>query len=1093
ARLTLNLQNTSVENILDEIEQQSEFFFVFNYKLVDVDRPVDIQANNKPISEVLASVFSGSDVDYVVLDRQILLSPKSYLKKVKSTKQPISVTGTITDEDGNPIPGVSIIIKGTTQGSISDANGEYSINVDDPDATLEFSFIGMLTQEVPVGNQTEINITLARDAIGLEEVIAIGYGTIRKSDLTSAIARVNGEDISKRVTSRLDEALQGHISGVNVTQASGVPGNAPVIRIRGVGSITSGNQPLFIVDGFPIESNTVIGNLNMNDVESVEVLKDAASASIYGSRGSNGVVLITTKKGEPGKAQISFNSYYGIQSTEKRIEFLDGNELGQMMTELRNQLWVQEGGSINDPNDVRPASRRIDPLWTSGNQPTYDAQDYVFRTAPVQNYSVTAKGGHNMTNYYISADYLDQEGIVKGTGFKKYSLRTNLETSVSDRIKIGLMLSPSFSEQIDRDTEGKDRNLNRIMWHSPLTPLEYRYNFDNNTIINDYGDEYNGISKFMGSNFYNFDRVPDLRRRTQIISNGFVDVKLMEDLHFKTNIGLLYSGLDRQRFFDFEAGRGTIQSDRWNSIGTNWLWENTLNYFKIINKHSFSVLAGYSSQKEYYKSTFMSGRGHANDLSETINNATEIFNWDEGVSEWALISMLGRMTYNFDSRYYLTASIRRDGSSRFGSNNKWSVFPSASAAWRISKENFFQDIEFINNLKLRASWGVTGNNRIGNYSSIARLGGANTPLGISEEPYGGLLPSSPENKDLGWERTTATNIGLDLGIFENRLSITFEAYYNLTKDLLLSVPVPLVTGFNTQLRNIGEVSNKGLEMDLFSRNLVGSFEWNTRFNFSVNKNEVQSLGDNDTPIIMGEWFANVSYTGIGYPIGTFYMHVQDGIFQNQAEVDSSPLWGNEGVGDVKLKDVDGDGDLDSDDRDFVGQPFPKWNAGITNEFRYKNIDLSIFINAAGGHKTYYAGARYYDVAKSDYIMAYSSNWANRWRSEDDPGDGHTPNVASNATTNGGFATTRWLYDSDWWRIKNITLGYTLPKKLSHRLMMESLRVYVAGDNLFLGTKYPGYNPEGVSMRGENVTTSAGYDYSVYPLAKKIVFGLNVTF
>jgi TonB-dependent starch-binding outer membrane protein SusC len=752
---------------------------------------------------------------------------------------------------------------------------------------------------------------------------------------------------------------------------------------------------------------------------------------------------------------------------------------------------VKQGGNINDPNELRPASRRVDPQWVSGNQPTYDPQKYAFQTAPIQNQSLSLSGGSENTDYFISLDHLNQEGIAKGTGFKRYSVRTNLNTKINNRIKLGLNLSPSYSVQVDRNTEGKDNNLNLIARHPSMVPFDYYWNPGRRVIANDYLEYYGGLN--VGRQFFEFDRVPDNRRRAQILSNAFVDVNILENLHFRSSIGLIYNGLDRQRFYTLEAGQGTIQSDRWNAWATNWLWENTLNYTKSIGKHSFSLLGGYSSQKDYSKSTSMSGRGQANDLSETINNATVISSWGENVNEWSLISMLGRATYNFDDRYLLTGSVRRDGSSRFGANNKWGVFPSISGAWRISQETFMKGSSRISNLKLRASWGLTGNNRIGNYSAIANLNSANTVLGVGEMPQAGLLPGSLSNPELGWERSRATNIGLDLGLFNDRLNITMEAYRNITTDLLLNVPIPLVSGFNNQLQNIGKVGNKGLEMDISTRNTVGAFAWNTRFNVSLNKNEVLKMGPNDTPIITGEWYASTSYTGVGHPIGAYYMHVQDGIFQNQSEVDQGPLWSNEGVGDVRIKDVNGDGKLDNNDRDFVGQPYPIWVAGLTNEFRFKNFDMSVFINAAGGHKTFFIVGRYYDRSSSDEIKSYTANWNNRWRSESQPGDGRTPNALSTATTNGGFPTTRWLYDSDWWRLKNITLGYTLPQNLTKHVGISSLRVYATGDNLFLGTKYPGYNPEGVSVQGESVSQSAGYDYGVYPLSRRVVFGLNVNF
>lgn len=854
--------------------------------------------------------------------------------------------------------------------------------------------------------------------------------------------------------------------------------------------MSSGNKPLYVIDGFPVEDSNIIGNLNTADVESIEVLKDAAAA-IYGSRGSNGVLLITTKQGSSGQIELSYNAFYGFQKMEKRMDFLDANQMGELTTEVRKEFWLREGGNINDPNSVRPPNRRIEAEWVNGNQSGFDAQDYLFETAPIQNHSISLSGGSDKTNYFMSLNYMDQDGIVRGTGFKRYSFRSNIESKVNERIKIGLNLNPSYSEQVDRGTERKDNNINKILWHDPLNPRELYYDYDNNRIANDFSMEYS--SSNWGNDFYRFERVPDLRRRTQLLSNVFVDVKLLEGLNFRSSGGLLYSGFDGQQFFDLEASLGVISSQRSSGFGTNWIWENTLNFTKTIDKHYFSVRAGYISQKDYNKSTSMTGRGHANDLSSTINNATEINRWGESINEWALASMLSRISYDYDSRYLLSAAIRRDGSSRFGFSSKWGVFPSLSMAWRIGEEAFMQDNELISSLKLRTSWAKTGNNQIGNYSFSANLNQANVPLGIGEDVTAGLLPGGLGNDDLSWETTTATNIGLDVGFFNNRFNLTLEAYNNLTSDLLLSVPIPSVTGFGSQLRNLGEVRNKGIEIEISSQNLVGDLKRETQLNVSSNKNEVVKMGPNDAPIISGFGGLNASYTGIGHPIGAYYMHVQEGLFQNQAEVDASPLWSNEVPGDVKIKDVDGDGDLDADDRAFVGQPMPKWNLGFTNSFRYSNFDLSIFINAAGGHKTIFATEKYYNRPTLDFMRATLANAANRWRSEDDPGDGITPKASSNSTTNHGFMNTRWLHDSGWLRIKNITLGYNLPKKVLQSIGLSSLGVYVTADNLLLSTKYPGYNPEGVSARGENVTAGAGYDYGVYPLAKSFVFGLNVNF
>ncbi|GAA5225184.1 TonB-dependent receptor [Membranihabitans marinus] len=1003
----------------------------------------------------------------------------------------INVSGIVTNATGEPLIGVNVIVKGTDKGTATDFDGRFILNDVDENAILLLSYIGYQSKEIAVNGNSEIVIVLEEDSKTLDEVVVVGYGTMLKSDLTSAISKMDGSTLNKRVATRLDEALQGQLSGVSIQQGSGIPGAPPLIRIRGISSITSGNSPLFVIDGFPVEDSNIIGNLNMNDVESIEVMKDAASASIYGSRGANGVIVITTKRGEIGKPTISFSSYSGFQNPEKLIDFMDGNDVGEMVTESRNELWVLEGGNINDPNDIRPPNRRIDPQWISGNQPTYDYQDFVFHTALIQNHSFSLNGGVENTKYFISLDYMNQDGIVKGTNFNRYSFRTNVESQLTSRIKVGLNMSPSYSIQVDRQTEGKDNTLNRIMLASSLTPFEDYYDPTTQRVQNDYANYY-ALEKAREW-YFEFTEVPDKINTVQILTNAYLEVEILEGMTLRSTVGLLYNGMRRDRFFNLEAGIGTISAEKWNGSNTNWLLENTLNYSKAFKDHNISFLIGYTGQMDESRSNYMNGRGFANDLTPTLNNATLISNWDEEVNQWSLASMLSRINYNLKSRYLFSASIRRDGSSRFGKNTKYGVFPSISAGWKIHEEEFMSSISKISNLKLRISWGKTGNNKIGNYNTTANLKSSRSLLGEDETAYAGLLPANLGNQELGWEKTTSTNIGLDLGFYENRLNFTFDAYNNLTTDLLLRVPIPIVTGFSDQLRNLGEVRNRGIEIDINSHNVVGEFNWNTRFNLSVNQNEVLKMGPNGTPIINGNNFANVSYSGIGHPIGTFYMHVQEGIFQSQEEVDSSPLWGNEGVGDVKLKDVDQDGNLDNDDRDFLGQPFPKVMIGLTNNFSYKNFDLSIFMNGATGHKTFFAVGRYYDIGRTATITSFTANWNDRWKSFEKPGDGKTPKINSNATTNGKFATSRWLYDSDWFRIKNLTLGYFVPNKVINRIGIKSLRIYATADNLILFSKYPGYNPEGVSINGENVNNGAGYDYTSYPLSRRIIFGLNVNF
>lgn len=1097
----------TVDEVFDLIMEQTDYKFFYEEGIFKDSPKVQVKKGIIRTNKLLKQSLSQGNLNIEVTANNAILikeKPKNIVTEHKEVQE-YKVSGTVTDNDGTPLPGASIVEKGTTNGTQSDFDGNFTLEIADENATLVVSYIGFDTQEVALNGQVTISFSLIENEASLDEVVVVGYGTQKKSDLTSAIATIKGSDLTQRVATRLDEALEGQLSGVSVQQSSGVPGAAPRINIRGVGSISAGNNPLYVVDGFITEDPNVMATINPSDVASVEVLKDAASAAIYGSRGANGVILVTTKKGNSGKTIMTYSTYYGFQSPEKRMDFLTSDEQGLLETEVRNAMWVQSGGNASDPNSVRPSNRRIDPAWISGNYPDYDKQDYLFsNSAPILNHNLSVSGGDEKSKYFMSMDYLKQDGITRNTGYEKIGIRANIETKVlNDKVKLGLNVNPNRSFYTSNGAEGKDSNTNWILWSGPLVRTdEFYYDYEANQARNDYSAEYNFHPAFTPK-FLNIDNVHPTREHLQIIANSFIDIELLKGLNFKTSGGILYSTDKSKKFVGIVPGNGTISRDLSSSVKKNWLWENTLNYSKKIGKHSFTILAGYSSQKESFEDFNVTGRGFDNELSETLNNATEISGWGESASEWSLISMLSRVTYNYDSRYLFTASIRRDGSSRFGTDNKWGVFPSASAAWNIHKEAFLKDSELISNLKLRFSWGQTGNNRIGNYSSVARVSASNAVLGVDEGIVSGFRTISLGNSALGWEKTEAFNYGLDLGFWNNRLTLGVEYYENTTSDLLFNVPIPSVTGFSSQTKNLGSVRNKGLEIDFNSRNInTESFKWNTRLNFYTNKNEVLEVGPEGAPIITGNGFTNVSYTGIGQPIGAFYMNRQLGIFQNQAEVDASATVGTQGPGDVKLNDFDGDGDIDADDREFVGQPQPKYNFGITNVFQYKNFDLSIFINGSGGNKVWFAQGRYFDrgLTPLGLGLALLDNWNNRWRSESDPGDGRTPSILSSVTGGNNYsgangdapASTRWLHDGDFWRIKNVTIGYTLPKNVSRNIGLEKLRVYVTGDNLFLKTDYVGFNPQVNIMNNDNYTVS-GYDYGSTPLARKIVFGLNVTF
>ena len=1102
AVLTLNLDESSVGQVLTEIENQSEFYFLFNQKLVDSERKVNVQLTNKKITEVLDQVFSGTTIEYVVMDRQIVLSPKEFLSEVKTSQQQRTLTGTVIDEDGNPLAGVTVLVKGTANGTITDIQGKYNLSNVPEDGILVFSFVGMLTQEIPVEDKTTIDITLKFDAIGIEEVVAIGYGTLKKGDITGAVGTVSFDDIESRVVPRLDEALQGKMAGVMIQQNSGLPGSAPVIRIRGTHSITENNQPLWVVDGMPIEEAGVIANMNMNDVASIEVLKDASSAAIYGSRASNGVILVTTKTGSIGKPVINYSMYFGTQRAEKRMDMLTGPEEADYLVERREwQISQNPNFDLSMPNDQLPANLRIDPNWRTGNVENYDIQDLIFQNAPVQNHNLSVSGGTENTQYLMSVEYLNQEGITIGTAFERYAFRMNLQSKINKRFTVGLNLAPSISTQYDANTEGKDATLTSILMYYPLNDITESY-FDEELQIwkNDYSLYYG-----LGSNanrWYTLNHLQQEYKRNQILSNGFLDVKLFDGLTFRSVVYYRLSGLKFSDYRNTAAGDGRRNTTLGNDYTSNITWENTLNYNKDFGKHSINGLLVYSVQKSYFESTAFQGQGFTNDTKLTINNAAEINSWDQNIQEWALISMLGRIIYNYDSRYLISASLRRDGCSRFGANNKWGLFPAVSGAWRISEESFMDAQDLFSNLKLRGSYGVTGNNRIGNYSAYANLLTSNATLGRDAHNVIGLIPGSFANPDLTWEKSATTNIGLDLGIIKNRVILAVDVYSTITNDMLLEVPIPHTTGYYTAIQNIGKLSNKGFEIEINTRNFVASdFKWNTNIVFGYNKNEVLELGPTGAPIQNGPfWARDVAYTGIGESIGSFWLWETDGIFMTQEEVDAAALYADEGVGDVKFVDQNGDGVVDLDDRKIMGQPTPRYNFGITNTFTYKGFDLNVFINGSGGHQSFLGISRYISRPSVHILMG---EYRNRWRSPEDPGNGIIPRVTSDAQTNGATEEhSRWLYDSDWWRIKNVSLGYTIPSSVLSKVNIASLRVYVSADNLYLNTDYPGYNPEGGQNYAWGLGTSQadtpadadyGFDFGSSPLAKRFIIGLNITF
>ena len=1065
----------------------------------------------------------------VCLPMLLLAGPGVAATQVRPARHVVAdwqLTGKVTSPTGEGLPGVTIVLKGTNQGATSNADGSFSISVPDAPGTLVFSFIGFKTLEQPFTSAQSFSIKLADDSKSLDEVVVVGYGTQKKADVSGAISTFDATRLEERPLARVDEALVGQLAGVQVKQTTGVPGRAFSIQVRGAGSVSAGNEPLYVIDGFPLDNSSQNGagrfstgspldNINPNDIENITVLKDAAAAAIYGSRAANGVVLITTKKGRSGKPQIAFNTYFGINQAAKKLDLLSPEEWTQRAAEIINAKWVASapvGGPARTAGQstaerLRLTSRTtidptlmIDDRWFQPGHPGLafiDWQDEAFRTGRTQNYQVSASGNTSAVNYYVSTNYADQKGFIYGLGYKRYSARANVEIKASSKLRFGLNVTPTYSVSSDAGVEGKDNLLHQLVAMTPVAEDTaglstnfgrydgYRWGVSTSSPVarmkSNVGE--NKTFRTLGTVYAEYELLPGLRARSSLnFDNNDVTSKSYAPAIRTVVYGTAtlpaatgaYGGFRRQTFAN----------------------ENTLTYNRTFaEKHNLTLLAGYSYNYGRIDNVRLAAiGGFVNNTVQTLNAATNITGTGSNnttESENLLISYFGRLQYDFMGKYLLSASIRRDGSSRFGRERRFGVFPAASAAWRISQEDFLRGAEFLSDLKLRASLGYSGNNSIGDYNSIPTLGFYNYTFGGALAP--GQAPNRPDNPGLGWEKNRTVDFGVDLGLFKNRIYASADYYTKNSRDLLLNVPVPTASGFGNYLVNIGEVVNQGWELELSSRNIIasnGGFEWTTTANVSHNQNEVKHLGPGDAQIEVSSVTDTPSnILRVGLPIYSIFVVKQVGIL-SQADIDNkAALYNNQTVGDPKYEDFNGDGKIDANDRQVVGQPSPKYTWGITNTVKYKGFDLSFLVQGQNGGYIYSMLGRAIDRTSVSYLEGALGNSRDRWISPENPGNGSK----GKAATNFGFIkNTDWLYSSDYYRVRNITLGYDLGRIIS-KGVAQGARVYVTAENFFGRDKYyGGYNPDAVNT-DNNSTFTSGVDYGGLPLAKSLIVGLNVTF
>ncbi|MEJ7767412.1 MAG: TonB-dependent receptor [Chitinophagaceae bacterium] len=1024
---------------------------------------------------------------------------------VNAQERPGLVKGVVTNNNGDPIAGVSVIIKNTkanfTQGTSTDNSGTFTFARLSPGGPFNFTFSAVgFENQILSGFNIKENGTLSLDVImeetaaTLDQVVVIGYGTQKRRDLTGAVGSVGSKEIKDLAVTRIDQALLGKVAGVQVKPSTGEPGAAPQIRIRGIGSISAGGTPLYVVDGFPTDN---IQTLNPNDIETMDVLKDASATAIYGSRGSNGVIIINTKRGKAGKTNLTFDSYYGWQKASRVPEFMNAREQAQYYYDGI----VNRNIDNNNPVSGNPATWRIPvpvdvlDVLSGKNTTETNAIEAVLSTAPQQQYQLSASGGNEKVRFSLSGEYLNQKGIVINTGFNRYSLRANIDAQLTKKLAVKVNLNPSFTNSdIVLSTGGSGgQNEGVIAQATNVQPFYPIYNPDGSYFIFSPGMS-------AGPTAYNpvalAREITNKQQRIRVIGNINAEYSVLDNLKFNVMIGGSLLSQQAMRFrpnlpvFLNNPAEGLDNS----SIGYNWLTEYTLNYNNNFGKHSISGVGGYTVQKERFNSSFIISNNYPNNLVPTLSATSGIItNGSSDIYQWSLLSYLARANYNYNSKYYVTASIRTDGSSRFGPENKYGIFPSAAVAWRISEENFLKDISSLNELKLRASYGETGNNNIGNYEHFSIIDYVKYVGGGGA--VAGYVPARPANPGLTWEKQQSFNVGLNASVFNDRLSVSVDYFQSRNTDLLLNVNVPAITGFNTALQNIGEVKNTGWEFAVNTVNLKGKkFEWSTNFNLSTYQNKVVRLGPNGDPI-----FVNGSVTRIGQPIGMFFGWLTDGIFLNQAEVDKGPVFAPGSInrsrpGDMRFIDVSGpngkpDGIIDNNDRTIMGSPYPDFYYGMTNNFSYQSFSLNISFQGSQGNSAL-------NIARSGALstrgrISTLSFLKNYWKSEQEPGDGKTPRPNDQPTGNvRGLYSQRYLSDASYLRINNISLSYLLPVKVSQKLRLSAARIYITSSNPFLFTKYTNFNPD-VSTT-ENALTP-GVDNNDYPLPKSLLIGLNIGF
>ena len=1098
--VSLSVSNAAMEQVLNDLSKQSGQHFLYDLSVIRKAAPVTVHVKNVPLERALSLCFANQPFSYVFDGSDVIIKLKPAGTTVAAP--PVKITGTVMSEAGKPLAGVTVKVKATAAATATDQQGKFTIQVPDLKAVLIFSSVGYMAQELMLNNRSSISVVMMESNAVLDEVVVLGYGTAKRKDVTGSVGKVAMEDFAKAPVKSFDDALAGRVAGVQVSSTDGQPGDMSNIVIRGAGSITQDNSPLYVIDGFTLENGNA-NSISPDDIESIDVLKDASATAIYGARGANGVIVITTKKGKKGATVVNYNGYYGRQQNIKTMELMNPYEYVKYQLELYPTLatprYLANGRTLDSYKEMEGTN----------------FQKLIYRDAPMHNHNIAIRGGNDRTLFSISGNIVNQEGIIINSGFKRYQGRVVLDHTVNNKFKLGINANYSNSvyygiiPKSDNSTNASSSYLYSVWGYRPISLTG---NLDDDF----YDPDIDPSGDYRVNPFISVSNALRRTNNNTLLANAYLEYQVVPSLKLRISGGVTNNMIREEAFYNSLTAEGNPRNISGvngfidNSPNTNLLNENTLSWKKTFNKsHTIDALVGYTIQYNNSSFTRLSAFNVPNEslgldgLDQSLSLSALA-----GSSRWRLQSYLGRVNYAFKSKWLLTASFRTDGSSKFAPGRRWGYFPSGAVAWRLSEEKFIRRISAVSNAKLRLSYGQTGNNRVSDFPYLSQL---TAPVGYAYSynngsPSMGAAVSALGNPMLKWETTTQTNIGFDLGLFNQRIDLSVDMYRKTTRDLLLNALLPYTTGMSSAFKNVGKMQNQGIELTLNTINLNRKgFVWNSSFNISFNANKVLSLTENQTALATpvafdNKWRSLPPYIAVlGQSVAQMYGAIWEGVYNyddfNKTAAGTyvlkagKPNNGNPAAniqpGDIKYRDINGDGTINSADFTIIGRGIPLHTGGFSNNFTYKQFDLNVFLQWSYGNNIINANKLIFEGnEKVTRDVNQFASYENRWTPENPDSklfrtNGQGPSVYS----------SRLVEDGSYLRLKTVSLGYSLGKLALQRLKIKSARFYVSAQNLLTVTNYSGPDPE-VSAR--NSTLTPGFDFSAYPRARTVIVGVNVS-